>query len=81
MSKEEITLQHPVTVDGGEISLLHMRRPKVRDMLIADKHSGGSGAKEVAMFANLCEIDPSVIEDLDLLDYGKLQATYRGFLS
>ena len=50
-------------------------------MLIADKHGSGNGAKEVAMFANLCEVDSSVIEDLDLADYGELQATYKGFLS
>jgi len=78
---EPIKLKHPVTVDGKELNSLSMRRPKVRDMLIADKHGGGNGAKEVAMFANLCEVDSSVIEDLDLADYGELQATYKGFLS
>lgn len=33
------------------------------------------------MFANLCEVAPTVIEDLDLADYQALQKVYSGFLS
>jgi len=78
---EAIELEHPVTVEGQEVSSLNIRRPKVRDMMVADATATTDGAKEVAMFANLCEVDEKVIHELDLADYQKLQETYQGFLS
>ncbi len=78
---EMITLQHPVTLDGLQTTALTMRRPKVRDMLSADKQGGTDAQKEIRTFANLCEVTPSVIEELDLADYQALQKAYQGFLS
>ena len=78
---ETIKLTHPIEADGGTVSALQLRRPVVRDMLAADKAAGTEAEKEVRMFANLCEVTPSVIEALDLTDYMMLQETYRGFLS
>ena len=79
--KKTIVLEHAIQVDGVDVTELKMRRPKVRDMLVADKHDGNQGSKEVLMFANLCEVDSSVIEDLDLADYQRMQECYQGFLS
>ena len=62
-------------------SALTLRRPKVRDMLAADKASGSDAEKEVRVFANLCEVAPAVIEALDMADYQALQERYAGFLS
>lgn len=76
-----IELKHPVTVAGSEIKTLSMRRPKVKDQLAADKHGGGNAEKEIRLFANLCEVEPSVIEELDLADYRQVQEAYSGFLS
>ena len=81
MSGEVIELTHPVTVNSEEITSLNLRRPKVRDMIIADKTGTTDGAREVTMFANLCEVDVEVIHELDLVDYHKVQETYQGFLS
>ena len=78
---ETIKLTHPVEADGGTVSALQLRRPRVRDMLAADKAAGSEAEKEVRMFANLCEVAPGVIEALDLADYTTLQETYKGFLS
>ena len=78
---QTIKLQYPIKVDGADVTALNMRRPKVADMLLADKLSGSDGDKEVRMFANLCEVTPETIEQLDLADYTKLQETYRAFLS
>ena len=78
---ETIKLTHPVLVDGDTVNALQLRRPRVRDMLAADKAAGTEAEKEVRMFANLCEVTPGVIEALDLTDYMTLQETYRGFLS
>lgn len=81
MSDVTIELVHPVTVNNETITSLNLRRPKVRDMLIADKTGVTDGTKEVTMFANLCEVDVEVIHELDLIDYHKVQETYQGFLS
>ncbi|MGR6871250.1 phage tail assembly protein [Pseudomonas sp. HK3] len=66
---------------GHAINELSMRRPKVRDMITADKSAASEGEKEIAMFANLCEVTPDQIQDLDMKDYGKLQDAYQDFLS
>jgi len=78
---ESIKLKYPIDVAGEQITSLNLRRPKVRDMLAADKTGGSEGEKEVAMFANLCEVSRDAILDLDGADYGQLQKAYSGFLS
>lgn len=78
---KKITLKHPVDIDGAKVTQLSMRRPKVKDQLAADKASGSSADKEVRLFANLCEVSPATIEELDLSDYRQLQETYTAFLS
>lgn len=82
MSAVTIELKNPVEMAGGvKVGELKMRAPKVRDMLAADKISGSDAEREVRLFSNLCEVEPTVIEGLDMADYVKLQEAYRGFLS
>ena len=76
-----IELKHPITVDGVEIKELSMRRPKVRDMIAADKGGGTDGEREMHMFSNLCEVTTSAIEEMDMGDYVALQEAYKDFLS
>lgn len=76
-----ITLKLPITVAGAAYTALTMRRPKVRDMLTAERAGGNDAEREIRTFANLCEVSPEVIEELDLADYQQLQQAYRGFLS
>jgi hypothetical protein len=79
---ETIQLDHPVTVDGVEVKELRVRRPKVRDLLAAEKAYGAGGAAfETGLLANLCEVTPAAIGELDMADYAKLQEVYQGFLS
>ncbi len=68
-------------VDGKETDKLEMRRPKVRDVLSAEKNTKGDSAREVWLFAALCGVDVEVIEDLDMMDYTSLQGVYTSFLS
>ena len=75
----QIKLLHPVISDGTELRVLNLRRPKVRDVILAAKIGGSDEEKEVRMFANLCEVAPDVVEELDMADYKKLQDGYRGF--
>ena len=74
----EIKLQFPVAVDGQEYAVLHMRRCKVKDRRLAAKQKTQED-QEVTLIANLCEVPPSVIDELDSADYDKLQDVLRGF--
>lgn len=77
---ETINLVHPVMSAGVELCSLSMRRPKVRDQLAVERDKRSEAEKEVRLFANLCEVAPETIEDLDMADYARLQETYRGFI-
>jgi hypothetical protein len=81
MPEGKITLDHPVTIGGVEVKTLRMRRPKVKDQLASERSGGTNADKEVKLFANLCEVTPATIEELDLVDYKKIQDEYSGFLS
>jgi hypothetical protein len=35
--------------------------------------------KEIRLFANLCEVTPNIIEELDESDYANLQKAYMDF--
>lgn len=79
MSKD-ITLKFPITIDGAEVTVLRMRRPKVKDMLATDKIKG-LAERDIATFANLCELSPADIEELDMADMQQLQEAFNDFLS
>ena len=75
----QIELSHPIQIDGTEVRVLHLRRPKVRDQILTKKQGGSEVEMEVRLFANLCEVSPATIEELDMEDYTKLQDAYTGF--
>ncbi|MCD6526999.1 MAG: phage tail assembly protein [Desulfuromonas sp.] len=77
----EIKLATPIEVDGVTVKALSMREPRVRDMLAAEKAHSDPAQKEIAMFATLCEVAPSALEELTMKDYAKVQQVYSGFLS
>ena len=79
--KTTIKLLYPIRVNGQEISEINLRRPKVRDRLAVEKMSASQGEKEVRFIANLCEMAPNDIEELDMADYNKIQETVTNFLS
>lgn len=77
----EIRLDHPVEAQGATVDRVSMRRPRVADQLAAEKTPGGDGAREVALFANLCQAAPDTIRALALSDYLEMQRVFRDFLS
>lgn len=77
---EIIQLKFPVECNGEEILELELRRPKVRDQLAATKRKGSDEEKEINLLADLCDVSPEVIADLDLADYAQLGEVYQGFL-
>ncbi len=79
--QENVELQYPINVSGAEISVLRLRRPTVRDRLFSEKASGTEIDKEIRFIANLCDLAPSDIEQLDMADYVNVQEVLAGFLS
>ena len=74
-----IKLQDPITIDNVTYDELKIRLPKVRDRLAVERMKKTDAEKEIAMIANLAEVDIRVIEELDLSDYGKIQQSFADF--
>lgn len=59
---------------------LNMRRSKVRDRLaVINMKDQSDEEKEIRLFANLCEVEPNIIKELDETDYVKVQKAYTDF--
>lgn len=74
-----IKLKYPVTVDNVEYKELGIRRSKIKDRLAVSSMKASDEYKEVRLFANLCEVEPKVIEELDEEDYIAVQKVYLSF--
>ena len=81
MSKVKIELAHSIEIDGAKVGVIQLRRPKVRDMLSVEKSVDNDAEKEIQLFANLSELSPDNLLELDMADYAKLQKAYQDFLS
>ena len=75
-----IKLKHPITVDGREVAQLTLRRPKVRDLERMDKVSGEM-AKAVTLVADLAELSPDQVRELDAEDFTAVAEALGDFLS
>ena len=77
---QTIELKYPVDSSGKSINTLTMRRSKVKDRLVVAKMKSASDEeKEIRLFANLCEVEQKIIEELDESDYATLQKAYMDF--
>lgn len=76
---DPITLTYPVDFEGGKLNEITLRRPKVSDVTAARKTAKDDAAQEVALVAKLAGLPTSIIEELDLGDYKKLQEHLQGF--
>jgi hypothetical protein len=75
-----VELKYPIEIDGVNVSVLHMRRPKVRDRLAVDNLGDTDAKREVTMLAMLADVAPTSLHELDMCDYAKLQKAFTGFL-
>ena len=78
---QKIKLSSPIKIDGVEVHELSLRSPKVRDLIAASKKNVSESEREVNLIANLSEVSPEAIQDLDLIDYLKIQDWLKDFLS
>lgn len=58
----------PPVFDGEKITSLTFRKAKARDLLAADAVKGQL-RKSMALFASICDVPLTVIEDLDIEDF------------
>jgi hypothetical protein len=76
----DVPLSRPMSIDGAQVKVLRMREPTVADQLVSEEMKGSDSAKEIAMFANLCEVATDDIKRLTLKDYKKLQVAFMDFI-
>ena len=74
----ELTLEYPVEHAGKTIEVLTIRRPKVRDNMIAGKKDDDAD-KEITLMSMLAEVDDQVIHELDMNDYLAFQKVITDF--
>ncbi|USH01055.1 phage tail assembly protein [Grimontia kaedaensis] len=78
---ETITLDYPIDVEGERIDVITLRRPKARDLKHMETAKGGEIAKSIGLIANLAELPPSAIDDLDASDFQTVSDVVAGFLT
>ena len=47
MSQVKVELKHAIEIDGVKVSVIKLRRPKVRDMLSVEKSTDNDAEKEI----------------------------------
>ncbi|WP_421780709.1 phage tail assembly protein [Kiloniella litopenaei] len=75
MSKE-IILEDKAELNGQEYTVLNMRKPRMRD-LKGVRHIKDPADQDAALFGNLCDVAPAVIEELTVVDYNSVAEAYR----
>ena len=63
---ERTTLNFPIEHDGLPIKEIALRRPTVGDHLAAQKSAGTDAEREIRLIANLAELPPAAIHQLDM---------------
>ena len=78
---ETLDLEFSIDVEGTTVRQLTMRRPTVRDQLGYEEGKGSEARRVVNMLANLCEVSPDTILQLDNSDFARLSKILEGFNS
>lgn len=74
----DLPLEFPVEHAGKKIETLTIRRPKVRDNMIAGKKEDDAD-KEITLMSMLADVDDQVIHELDMNDYLAFQKKIKDF--
>lgn len=75
----KIKLKYPIPFEGGTLSEVSLRRPKVKEVAVARKGNKDEAEQEIALIAALAGLPPSAIEELDLADYKTIQEALQSF--
>jgi len=76
-----VKLKHPFEFQGQTITALSFRRPKARDLLLAEKQVQSRSEVEISIYlaAHLAEVDEKLIHELDAVDYFEIARVIEGF--
>lgn len=75
MTAQTFKLDYPVSVEGQPtLDELTLRRPKVRDIRALQKGKGDEADRSLAMIADLAQISPAQLDELDPTDLAKINA-------
>jgi len=76
-----IFLFTPITLEGGgELNIINMREPLVRDRIAHAKDRGNEEEKEARMIAQLCNLSEQDIWLLTAADYAQLTDAFNVFM-
>lgn len=79
--RQTIVLKYPVQVGGVTYSELVMRRAKGRDVKLARQQANGDlDEADEYLLANLCDVSPEVLNEMDVADLKSAFEVMRGFL-
>lgn len=84
MNSAPTALREPVETGGRRVETVTHAPAIVRDLRAAQRAAGRGalGADvEFRLFVNLCEVEPEVLDAVDLADYLRLQKVYENFTS
>ena len=70
----DFPLKYPVTFKGQQVDKLTLRRPKHRDLQNLETRKGGDIAKSTLMIADLAQVEPELISELDVEDSAAISA-------
>ncbi|CAI2527719.1 phage tail assembly protein [Serratia ficaria] len=80
-NKQEITFYTPLTLqNGSQLTRVFMREPLVRDRIEFSRMKGNDLENEVAMIANLCDMNREDVEQLTSADFSQLEDMFNDFL-
>ena len=77
-TSKKIKLQYPVKHGSEEITELEVQRPKGKDLKKLKK--GETMAESLELLSSLCNVPPSVMDDLDLVDINQISEVVESFL-
>ena len=76
--KKQITLKHPIEFEGQKIITLEVRSPKVKDYKQAQR--APEEDRELVLLSKLTGKPVELLEELEMVDYLKLQEAIKDFL-
>lgn len=79
--KHTITLNYPIEHGGQTYKTLELRRPKAGDVRAMGKGSGSDADKSMRLIADLAEVPPAVIDELDMDDLSQVNDWLQPILS
>jgi len=80
-AKTTVKLQFPIEFAGRHITEVTLRRATVKDTSTARQQGKTDEDFQIMLTANLAEIEPDAIRQMDMADYNAIGKVLEGFLS